>query len=88
MLRLDDVQADEGVVAVQGGQQQVHPLQCGSDAEGARQLPQGGLREETPTLEPGDQEAGTVVLQHAVQPLGRRVLSSTSKHTQVKAFHM
>lgn len=47
---LDDVQADEGVVAVQGGQQHVHPLQGGPDAERARQVSEGGLREETAAL--------------------------------------
>lgn len=35
VLRLDDAQADEGVVAVQNSQQEVHPLQGGSDTERA-----------------------------------------------------
>lgn len=63
VLRLDDVQADEGVVAVQSSQQQVHPLQDGSHAERPRQLPESGLGEETPTFKLPDQELLATVLQ-------------------------
>lgn len=69
---LDDVQADESVVAVQGGQQHVHPLQGGPDAERARQVSEGGLREEAAALEAGDQEGDPSFGHHAVHPLGRR----------------
>ena len=75
VVRLDYVQVDEGVVAVQGSQQQVHPLQGGSDAEGTRQVSEGGLREETPTLKPCDQETNAMLCQHAIQPLRGRLLS-------------
>lgn len=75
MLGLDYVQPDEGVVAVQNSQQQVHPLQRGSDTESARQAPESGLRQETATLKPRDQEVDAMLLQHAIQPLRRRFLS-------------
>lgn len=65
------MQADEGVVAVQGGQQHVHPLQCGPDAERARQVSEGGLQEEAAALEAGDQEGHSSLVHHAVHPLGR-----------------
>lgn len=65
------MQADEGVVAVQGGQQHVHPLQGGPDAERARQVPEGGLREEAAALEAGDQEGHAPLLHDGLHPLGR-----------------
>lgn len=71
-MRLDDVQANKGVVAVQGGQQHVHPLQSGPNAEGARQVSEGGLREEAAALKAGDQEGHSSLVYHALHPLGRR----------------
>lgn len=84
---LDDVQADEGVVAVQGGQQHVHPLQGGPDAEGARQVPEGGLRQETPALEAGDQKGHSSLAHDAVHPLGRGFVpwgSTQSQHSRAQ----
>ncbi|TNN65124.1 hypothetical protein EYF80_024633 [Liparis tanakae] len=63
---LDDVQVDEGVVAVQGSQQHVHPQQGGSDTERTRQVPESGLREETATLQAGDQETVALILHTVV----------------------
>lgn len=72
---LDDVQADKSVVAVQGSQQHVHPLQGGPDAERARQVSECGLGEEAAALKAGDQEGDSSLGHHAVHPLGRRFVS-------------
>lgn len=69
------MQLDEGVVAVQGRQQHVHPLQRGSDTERDRQAPESGLREEASTLKTGDQKTFSMILQLAVDPLRWRLLS-------------
>lgn len=65
------MQTDEGVVAVQGSQKQVHPLQGGSNTERTCQVPESGLTEKTPTLEPRDHESHTLILQHVIHPLRR-----------------
>lgn len=85
---LDDVQADEGVVAVQGGQQHVHPLQGGPDAERARQVSEGGLREETAALEARNQEGHSSLVHYAVHPLGRRFFPWTAREASLFVWHV
>lgn len=74
-MRLDNVQADEGVVAVQGSQQQVHPLYGGPDTEWAQQVSKGGLGEESTTFKLRDQETHATLLQHHLQPLRWRFIT-------------
>lgn len=65
----------EGVVALQRGQQCVHPLQGGAQAEGALQVAEGGLGQQasrpvpgSSTLEGAHEEGDAFLLDQVSQP--------------------
>lgn len=62
LLRLNETQGCEGVVAVQGGQEHVQPLQSHPNTERGLQGPESWLTKQAASLQPGYQEAHALFL--------------------------